>query len=86
MEFAILDWIQTLRAPWLDSVMVFISSLGNAGAIWIVLAIVLLFFRKTRRAGAAMLVAMLIRMQPWPVPYWGLNMVWQEFLNIMSII
>ncbi len=38
----------------------FFSLIGNAGAIWIVLAIVLLFFRKTRRAGAAMLVAMLI--------------------------
>ena len=38
----------------------FFSLIGNAGAIWIVLAIVLLFFRKTRRAGAAMLIGLLI--------------------------
>ena len=43
-----------------DTVWKFFSLIGNAGAVWIVLAIVLLFFRKTRRAGAAMLVAMLI--------------------------
>lgn len=49
-----------LRGGFSDTVWKVISSLGNAGALWIVLAVVLLFFRKTRRAGAAMLVALLI--------------------------
>ena len=40
-----------------DTVWKFFSLIGNAGAVWIVLAIVLLFFRKTRRAGAAMPVS-----------------------------
>ena len=43
-----------------DTVWTVISMLGNGGALWIVTAVVLLFFRKTRRAGAAMLVALLI--------------------------
>lgn len=37
-----------------------ISSLGNFGAVWIALAVILLFSRATRRAGAAMLLALLI--------------------------
>lgn len=60
MEFAILDWIQTLRAPWLDGVMVFISSLGNAGAIWIILAAVLLIWPKYRRVGVILALALVI--------------------------
>lgn len=43
-----------------DTVWTVISMLGNGGAVWIVAAVILLFFRKTRRAGAAMLVALLI--------------------------
>ena len=43
-----------------DTVWTVVSLLGNGGALWIVTALVLLFFRKTRRAGAAMLVALLI--------------------------
>ena len=43
-----------------DTVWAVISMLGNGGVIWIVAAVILLFFRKTRRAGAAMLVALLI--------------------------
>lgn len=60
MEFAILDWMQTLREPWLDSFMVFVSSLGNAGALWIVLAAVLLIWPKYRRVGAILALALVI--------------------------
>lgn len=42
MEFQILDWIQSIRTPLGDVVMPWISALGNAGMIWIVLAAVLL--------------------------------------------
>ena len=60
-DFDILYEISThLRGGASDLFWKFFSLIGNAGAVWIVLAIALLFFRKTRRAGAAMLVAMLI--------------------------
>ena len=43
MEQQLLDWIQNvLRADRLDGVMVFVSTLGDAGLIWIALALVLL--------------------------------------------
>ena len=38
IEFAILDFLQTLRTPLLDGLMVFVSSLGDAGFLWIALA------------------------------------------------
>ena len=49
-----------LRGGVLDPVMTMLSLMGNGGAVWITLALLLLFFRKTRRAGAAMLLAMLV--------------------------
>lgn len=59
LDFRILDWIQsTLRTPFLDGVMKFLSTVGEWGAVWIALGIVLLFFRKTRRCGVLMLISM----------------------------
>lgn len=58
IEFKILDLIQSMRTPVGDVVMPFISGLGNAGIIWILLAVVLLFMPKTRKSGAILIVAL----------------------------
>ena len=42
MEFQILDALQTIHNPVLDTVMCGITRLGDAGIIWILLCIVLL--------------------------------------------
>lgn len=60
MEFEILYAINNLHNPILDKIMVGITSLGNAGLIWIAIGIFLLFIKKTRKCGALMLVSMLI--------------------------
>lgn len=60
IELNILDWIQTLRTPFLDKIMVFITRLGDAGIIWIVLSIVLLLIPKTRKSGAVMVAALVV--------------------------
>lgn len=60
IELSILDWIQTLHTPFLDKIMVFITRLGDAGIIWIVLSIVLLLIPKTRKSGAVMVVALVV--------------------------
>lgn len=60
IEFKILDIIQGFRTPIGDTVMCFITKLGDAGIIWIGLAFVLLLLPKTRKAGAAVLVALCI--------------------------
>ncbi len=58
MEFQILDWIQSIRTPLGDVVMPWISALGNAGMIWIVLAAVLLLIPKTRKSGVILALAL----------------------------
>ena len=41
-EIEVLDALQNIHTPWLDKIMVAITSLGNAGILCIVLAAVLL--------------------------------------------
>ena len=60
IELSILDWIQTLHTPFLDKIMVFITRLGDAGIIWIVLSIVLLLIPKTRKSGVVMVAALVV--------------------------
>lgn len=51
---SVLRWIGShLRAAWLDPLMVLYTELGNGGLLFIAAAVLLLLFRKTRRAGAA---------------------------------
>ena len=50
----------TMRSGILDSIMPYITKLGDAGIFWIALALILLIPKKTRRTGAAMGVAMVL--------------------------
>ena len=50
----------TMRSGLLDSIMPYITKLGDGGVFWIALALILLIPKKTRRTGAAMGIAMLI--------------------------
>ncbi len=59
-ELAILDWIQTLHAPDLNQLMIGVSTIGDMGLIWVVIGIVLLFSKKYRPLGIAMIVAVAI--------------------------
>ena len=60
MEIQILDWIQGIRNPVCDILMPFITALGNAGIIWIILAVLLLIYPRTRRLGTILAVALLL--------------------------
>lgn len=60
MDFAILYRIQEMHAAFLNPLMIGVSALGNSGLVWIVLAAVLLFFKKTRKCGALMLLSMAV--------------------------
>jgi len=60
-EIGILDAIQEhIACPFLDAVFPVITMLGEAGIFWILTAVVLLFFKKTRRAGIAMGIALIM--------------------------
>lgn len=47
-----------LRMEALNPIVIAITNLGNMGIVWIVLSIVLLFPKKTRRAGLLSLLAL----------------------------
>lgn len=59
-ELAILDAIQLIHTPWLDALVAAYTSTSDVGQIWILLGIVLAIIPKTRKLGAAVLVAVLI--------------------------
>lgn len=61
LDLAILDFIQnTFRCDFLDTVVPYITSTADKGLIWIVLAVVLLCFKKTRKTGLMVGVALLL--------------------------
>lgn len=60
IEFAILDFIREyLTSPLMDKIMVGITSLGNSGAIWIVLAILMLCSKKYRKTGIVLAIGLI---------------------------
>ena len=60
-DLPILDWIQAnLQSGFMDKFMPFITIFGDAGIFWMVWAGVLLFFRKTRKIGIGMFIAMIL--------------------------
>lgn len=59
VDHAVLLWIAAhIRQDWLTPIVTVITSLGNAGAVWLILALIFLIGVRTRRWGAAMLVAL----------------------------
>lgn len=60
MELRFLDFLQTIHTPLLDKILAFITSLGNAGIIWIVLAVFLLILPKTRKTGIIVAAVLLM--------------------------
>lgn len=59
IELRILDFIQSLRTPFGDVAMPFISKLGDTGMIWIILALILLILPKTRKYGIVVAAALI---------------------------
>lgn len=60
MELQILDALQTMHNPVLDTLMSAITRLGDAGIIWILLCVVLLILPRTRKSGAILMAALLV--------------------------
>lgn len=59
IDFSILDWIQqNLRCEFLDNIMVFLSLIGEGGLVWFLIAVPMLFFKKTRVCGVVMILSM----------------------------
>lgn len=61
IDFAILDFIHNnFSSPIMDKIMVFITSLGNAGMIWIVTGLIMLCIKKYRKTGIMLVIGLTI--------------------------
>ena len=59
-DLSVFQWIQSIQNEFLNALMVGITTLGNGGAAFIVIGLVLLFTKKYRKAGLAVIVALLV--------------------------
>ncbi len=60
MELEILHMIQGWHQEWLNPIMIFFTTIGEAGICWIVLSIVLACIPRTRKCGLNMMLAMAV--------------------------
>ena len=58
-EFSFLYAIQEIHNPVLDKIMVFITSLGEDGILWLSIGVICMFFKKHRKMGAQLFLSML---------------------------
>lgn len=56
----ILDFFSNINNPFLTSFLSFITHLGDSGLVWIVIGVLLLFFKKTRKCGFLVLMSLLV--------------------------
>ncbi len=60
-DVSVLNWLQeNLANPILDAFFTVVTHLGDAGILWIITAVVMLFFEKTRKVGITMGVALVL--------------------------
>ena len=57
-EFTFLNWLQQFHTPVMDALAIFFNYAGEHGEIWIAFTLLLLLCRRTRKAGAAMAIAL----------------------------
>ncbi len=59
-DLKVFQWIQSIQSPILNTIMTIITTLGDEGIIFIAMALVLMFTKKYRKAGFAMIIALLV--------------------------
>ena len=59
-ELSCLNALQNFSNPVIDKLMIILSTLGNAGVIWILFAILLLITKRHRKLGIQVIIAMMI--------------------------
>ncbi len=60
MDQTAVNVVKLIQNPLLDKIMIFFTSLGDNGIIWIILLIVLLSMKKTRNKGIVMLITVIV--------------------------
>lgn len=61
MDIAVLNWLQQFSNEWLDTFFKVYTRLSDNGEIWIVLCLLFMCFKKTRKAGFLALCALALQ-------------------------
>ncbi len=59
-DLSVFEWVQTIHGGFLDKLMVFITTLGENGIIFILIGLALICTKKYRKAGVAIIAALLV--------------------------
>ena len=59
-DLSIFEWVQTIQTPILNTFFKIYTTLGEAGALFIIIAIGLMITKKWRKVGFAMMVALVV--------------------------
>ena len=59
-DLAVFEWVQGIQGKVMTAIMVTITTLGDEGIIFIALGILFLFFKKYRKVGFAILIALVV--------------------------
>lgn len=59
-DSSIMYKVQEIHNPILNSIMIFFTKIGDIGLVWLVLGLVLFFFKKTRKAGILLYLSQLL--------------------------
>jgi undecaprenyl-diphosphatase len=59
LDQTVINTVNTIGNPLLDSIMIFFTSLGDNGIIWIIFSGILLIKKKTRNAGILIIISIL---------------------------
>lgn len=59
-DLSVFEWVQSIQTGILNTIMVVITTLGDEGIFFIAMGLVLMCFKKHRKAGMAVLVALLV--------------------------
>ena len=59
-DLSVFEWVQTVQGGFLDKLMVFITTLGENGIIFILIGLALICTKKYRKAGVAIIAALLV--------------------------
>ena len=60
IDIVIVEGLQRIQVPVVNQIMMFFSAIGNAGIVWIILALILVMRRKTRNYGIIILLVLLL--------------------------
>jgi len=60
-EFSFLYFLQDIHTPLLDSIMLFFTKMGDYCLPWLAAAVIMLFFKKTRKCGIAIILSLLLK-------------------------